>query len=177
MGVYVRLAEKADIPQITHIYNQGIADRIATLEADEKTIEDRIAWFESHTPAHPVIVAEVENIVVGFASLNVFNSRCAYSGVVDFSIYVEGSFRGYGVGSALMENLIRKTAGLGYHKLVLSALSHNERGKALYKKFGFREVGVYSEQGILDGKWIDILIMEKILDSTASQSSCCSCKC
>jgi len=166
MGISVRLAEKADIPLITRIYNQGIADRVATLETDEKTIEDRTAWFESHRLTHPVLIAEMKGTVVGFASLNVFNSRCAYNGVADFSIYIERPLRGIGIGSVLMEALIEKASELGYHKLVLSALSNNEKGKTLYKKFGFREVGVYKEQGILDGKWIDILIMEKILDST-----------
>jgi phosphinothricin acetyltransferase len=168
--IKVRLAEKYDIPQITFIYNQGIADRIATLEVDEKTIEDRTAWFESHSSRHPILVAELEGTVVGFASINVFNSRCAYSGVADFSIYIERSVRGKGIGSSLMEDLIKRAAELGYHKLVLSALTHNEKGKALYKKFGFREVGIYKEQGIIDEKWVDILIMERVLDDTIPKS-------
>lgn len=175
--VTVRLAEKSDIKQITCIYNQGIADRTATLEADEKTIEDRIVWFETHDSRHPILVAESEGNVVGYASLNVFNSRCAYSGVVDFSIYIERSFRGKGAGSILLDALIKKAGQLGYHKLVLSALSHNENGKVLYKKFGFREIGIYKEQGILDGKWIDVLVMEKILDSKIPKADCCKCYC
>ncbi|HWQ30615.1 MAG TPA: arsinothricin resistance N-acetyltransferase ArsN1 family A [Negativicutes bacterium] len=173
--ITVRMAEKTDIADITEIYNEGIADRTATLEADQKTQEDRLAWFESHDPRHPIIVAEENGSIVGYASLNVFNSRCAYDGVVDFSIYIRRSFRGKGGGSVLLTALIKKASELGYHKLVLSALSYNEHGKALYKKFGFREIGIYKEQGILDDKWIDILVMEKILDSTLPKKNCCGC--
>jgi len=68
-----------------------------------------------------------------------------------------------GIGSILLKELISTAKNLGFHKLVLSALAINIRGAALYNKMGFREVGVYKDHGKIDGRWIDVLIMEKIL--------------
>ena len=101
--------------------------------------------------------------VVGWGSLNVFNPREAYRFVADFSIYVERAWRGRGVGHAMLEALIELARTHGFHKLVLSAFPFNAVGGALYEKLGFRTVGVYREQGLLDGKWVDTIIMEKLL--------------
>ena len=102
-------------------------------------------------------------MVVGWGSLNPFNPRKAYDHVADFSVYVERAWRGKGVGSALLRALIARAKQLRYHKMVLSAFPWNALGMALYEKHGFRTVGIYKEQGLLDGKWVDTIIMEKIL--------------
>jgi phosphinothricin acetyltransferase len=102
--------------------------------------------------------------VVGWGSLNTFNPRTAYAFVADFSVYVERGWRGKGVGSRLLSRLIELARELGYHKLTLSAFPWNEGGMALYRKFGFRTVGIYQEQGELDGRWVDTIIMEKLLE-------------
>jgi phosphinothricin acetyltransferase len=159
----IRDARADDAAAIATIYNQGIADRIATLETEERTLEERVAWLAARSPRHPVLVAERDGIVVGWGSLNPFNPRKAYDYVADFSVYVERAWRGKGVGSALLRALIARARQLGYHKLVLSAFPWNKLGMALYEKYGFRTVGIYKEQGLLDGKWVDTIIMEKIL--------------
>ena len=159
----VRNATAADAAAIATIYNQGIIDRIATLETVERTPEERVAWLAARGPRHPVLVAERERVVVGWGSLNPFNPRKAYEYVADFSVYVERAWRGKGVGSALLRALIARAEQLGYHKMVLSAFPWNALGMALYQKYGFRTVGIYKEQGLLDGQWVDTIIMEKIL--------------
>lgn len=162
--IKVRPATPDDASAICLIYNQGIEDRIATLETDLRSPEERRQWLLARGPRHPVIVAEVPGGVVGWGSLNRFNPRQAYDFVADFSVYVERGWRGKGVGSRLLPRLIELARELGYHKLVLSAFPWNEGGMALYRKCGFRTVGVYREQGKLDGQWVDTIIMEKILD-------------
>ena len=159
----VRDARPADAAAIAVIYNQGIADRIATLETVERTPEERVAWLAARGPRHPVLVAERDRVVAGWGSLNPFNPRKAYEYVADFSVYVERAWRGKGVGSALLRALIARAQQLGYHKMVLSAFPWNALGMALYQKHGFRTVGIYKEQGLLDGQWVDTIIMEKIL--------------
>ncbi len=160
----VRLATAADAEAIGRIYNQGIEDRVATLETGSRTPEERRQWLANRAPRHPVIVVENErDEVVGWGSLNVFNPREAYRFVADFSVYVERSYRGKGVGSALLRRLIELGREHGFHKLVLSAFPTNTGGMALYEKFGFRTVGVYKEQGMLDGRWVDTVVMEKLL--------------
>lgn len=175
MPYSTRLATVEDIKGITVIYNQGIEDRIATLESSPKKESDRMDWFTKRNEAHKVLVIEDDNGTVwGWASLNPFNSRCCYSGVVDISIYIERSMRGKGLGKQLINALIKAAREQGFHKLVLSAFSNNEAGKRLYKAAGFKEVGTYINQGILDGKWIDVTIMEKLLINDCCETkSCC----
>jgi len=205
-GITLRPAAEADAEAICLIYNQGIEDRIATLETELRTPVERRHWLASRSHRHPVIVAEawvperVERseaqgragdspgarlagpperseaqgragdspgarpmVVIGWGSLNQFNPRKAYEHVADFSVYVEREWRGQRVGRRLLERLIELAREIGYHKMVLSTFPFNESGVALYERLGFRRVGVYREQGVLDGKWVDTLIMEMLL--------------
>ena len=160
----VRPATAADAGAICRIYNQGIEDRVATLETELRTPDERRAWLENRSPRHPVIVAEAgPATIIAWGSLNVFNPREAYRFVADFSVYVERESRGKGVGRVILERLIGLGREHGFHKLVLSAFPTNANGMALYTKLGFRTVGVYREQGRLDGKWVDTIIMENLL--------------
>jgi phosphinothricin acetyltransferase len=159
----IRPATVADAASICRIYNQGIQDRVATLETEERTPDERAEWLQARGPRHPVLVAEHEGAVAGWASLNVFNARRAYEHVADVSLYVERGSRGRGVGRQLLDALVLTARELGYHKLVLAAFPWNEAGMRAYRRAGFREVGIYKEQGRLDGRWVDTVVMEKIL--------------
>ena len=193
----MRAAVENDAAAICDIYNQGIEDRLATLETELRTPEERRQWLKSRGPRHPVIVAETTQpdtisnrppvgvrsrrafdargepamdqaglaapVTVGWGSLNPYNPREAYRHVADFSIYVERAHRGKGVGRIVLARLIELARELGYHKLVLSAFPFNPAGMALYEKLGFRTVGIYKEQGLLDGRWVDTIVMEKLL--------------
>jgi len=162
--VVIRPAAASDAEAICLIYNQGIEDRVATLETDLRTPDERRQLLAARGPRHPVIVAEAGGEVVGWGSLNAFNPRKAYDYVADFSVYVERGWRGKGVGSRLLTRLIELARELGYHKLVLSAFPWNTGGMTLYEKLDFQTVGIYKEQGKLDGKWVDTIIMEKLLE-------------
>jgi L-amino acid N-acyltransferase YncA len=159
----MRAATAADAEAICRIYNQGIEDRVATLETELRTPEERAAWLAAKGPRHPVIVAEDGGQIIGWGSLNQFNPRDAYRHVVDFSIYVERAYRGRGVGKVILTRLIELAREQRYHKMVLSAFPSNSGGMALYERMGFRTVGVYKEQGLLDGTWVDTIIMERLL--------------
>lgn len=164
MIYFTRLAVESDIPSITTIYNQGIEDRIATLETEPKTIEERKKWLTQRDERFKVLVIHDEkDTVCGWASLNVFNGRCCYNGVADLSIYIERTMRGKGLGKQLMKALIETAQNNGFHKLVLSTFSFNHQGIKLYTSVGFRIVGTYEKQGILDDNWVDVMIMEKLL--------------
>jgi L-amino acid N-acyltransferase YncA len=160
----IRPATADDAEAICRIYNQGIEDRVATLETDLRTPPERRRWLAARGPRHPVIVAETDGHILGWGSLNVYNPREAYHFVADFSIYVERGARGQGVGRVMLTRLVELGREHGYHKLVLSAFPTNASGMALYTKLGFRTVGIYKEQGRLDGRWVDTIIMEKLLE-------------
>jgi phosphinothricin acetyltransferase len=159
----IRPATPADAPAIASIYNQGIEDRLATLETQLRSPEERREWLAARGPRHPVVVLEADGCVVGWASLNSFNPRPAYDNVADISVYVERGWRGRGVGRRLLARLIELGRAIGYHKLVLAAFPFNEAGMALYRRLGFSPVGIYREQGMLDGRWVDVIAMEQIL--------------
>ncbi|MBR8660660.1 phosphinothricin acetyltransferase [Brevibacillus aydinogluensis] len=161
--VTIRKAQHHDLGSILHIYNQGIEDRIATLELDTKDLTYMDNWFQEHQGRYTVLVAEVEGSVVGWASLNRYSHRCAYNGVADLSVYVDRSVRGRGVGNHLLEALETEAKNNGFYKIVLFTFPFNGLGQGLYRKRGFREVGVFEKQGILDGQFVDVMAMEKIL--------------
>jgi phosphinothricin acetyltransferase len=181
MDYRIRPATEADAAAICVIYNQGIEDRLATLETELRTPAERRQWLASRSPRHPVIVAEraepptawsspptpvpepAASAPIAWASLNVFNARDAYRYVADISVYVERAWRGQGAGKALLTRLVELGRQHGFHKLVLSAFPFNLGGLALYERMGFRTVGVYREQGQLDGQWVDTIVMERLL--------------
>jgi len=164
--VTIRDATLADADAICRIYNQGIEDRVATLETEMRTPAERREWLAARGHRHPVLIAApatINPVTTGWASLNRFNPRPAYDHVADLSVYVERAWRGRGVGRALLGALVERARAIGYHKLVLAAFPENAGGMALYARLGFTRVGVYREQGWLDGRWVDVVVMERLL--------------
>ena len=158
----VRPARPEDAAAICAIYNEGIDDH-ATLETERRTVDERRSWLAARDARHPVVVVESDGVVVGWASLNVFNARDAYRHVGDISVYVARASRGKGAGTALLQHLVRLGREIGFHKLVLAGFPWNAASVALYLRLGFREVGVYREQGLLEGRWVDVVLMERLL--------------
>ena len=160
----IRDARPEDAAAIARIYNQGIEDRVATLETELRSADERRQWLLERGPRHPVLVADRDSDeVVGWASLNRFNPRAAYDHVADISVYVDRGARGQGIGDALLTALEERAREIGFHKLVLAAFPTNAAGLRLYQRRGFATVGIYHEQGLLDGRWVDTIVMEKLL--------------
>ena len=168
-AISVRFTAMDDAPAICTIYNQGIDDRVATLETELRDADERRRWLSSRGTRYPVIVAESRGQIIGWSSLNAFNPRRAYDHVADISVYVGRSWRGKGAGRVLLARLIELGQGRGFHKLVLACFPTNKAGVALYERLGFAAVGTYREQGLLDGRWVDVLIMERLLEQTAEK--------
>jgi phosphinothricin acetyltransferase len=159
----VRSATQADLETIRAIHNQGIEDRDATLDLDPKSEEDAAEWYAAHGGRYVVLVAERDGAIAGWASLNRYSHRCAYDGVADLSVYVERTVRGTGVGRTLLAAIEEAARANDFHKIVLFALAHNEAGRRLYRSAGYREVGLFMEQGRLDGRYVDVIAMERIV--------------
>jgi L-amino acid N-acyltransferase YncA len=162
--VHVRTASVADLDAIRRIYNEGIADRIATLDEEPKTADDIAQWWAAHGDRYAVLVAEhAGGAIAGWASLNPYSHRCAYRGVADLSVYVARDARGTGIGTLLLRALEETAKANEFHKIVLFTFAFNAGGQGLYRKLGYREVGTFREQGRLDGRFVDVMAMEKIL--------------
>jgi L-amino acid N-acyltransferase YncA len=156
----VRLATTADAAAIAHIYNQGIEDRTATFEVRLRTPHDIESWFDRR---HPSVVVEEAGQIVAFASTSTYRPRDCYSGVAEFSVYVDRAWRGKGAGRAAMASLMREAENAGFWKLVSRVFTENEASLTLLRSMGFREVGVYEKHGQLEGVWKDVVILERLL--------------
>ena len=159
-----RLATPADALAIAEIYNEGIADRIATFETEPRTPEQLKAQLADKGDRYPTVVAERDGRVVAWASASAYRTRPAYAGVAEHSVYVARSARGTGAGRAALEALGRVYAERGFWKIVSRIFPENTASLALHERCGFRVVGVYRRHGKLDGQWRDCVIVERLLD-------------
>ena len=163
MEVRIRAATAGDAGAIAAIYNQGIAGRDATFETTPRTGDD-FAGLLADPASPPFLVAETGERVAGFARLTAYSSRACYAGVAEASVYVAASCRGASVGRRLLDALAAEAERRGYWKLVGLLFPENRRSVALCASAGFREVGVLRRHGRLDGRWRDVLLVERQLD-------------
>jgi len=155
-----RAATPDDAEAIARIYNEGIADRVATFETRVRSAEDVRSWFDG---VHPVVVVEDAGRVVAFGSTSMYRPRECYAGIAETSVYVSRSHRGQGAGRMALEALMNAAREAGYWKLLSRIFPENTASRALVRKLGFREVGVYEKHGQLDGEWRDVVIVERLL--------------
>jgi phosphinothricin acetyltransferase len=161
--IRTRLATAADAPAITAIYNEGIADRVATFETEPRTPGQIAQQLVDRSDRFPTVVAERDGQVVAWAGAGPYRSRPAYAGVAEHSVYVARAARGTGAGRAALEALCRVYAERGFWKIVSRIFPENTASLRLHERCGFREVGVYRRHGKLDGQWRDCAIVERLL--------------
>ena len=162
-ALQVRLARAEDGAAVAEIYNQGIAERGATFETEPRSADDMARRIDEDPRHLPVLVAEDGGRVVGWASIGPYRPRACYAGVGEFSVYVDRSARGRGVGRTLVAQLISQAAARGYWKLLSRIFPGNAGSRGLCRALGFREVGVYEKHGRLDGRWTDVVIVERLI--------------
>ena len=158
----IRPAAVEDARRITEIYNQGIADRGATFETEPRTVDSMRTRIEE-ADRFPLLVAEDEGRVIGWAGLSGYRARACYAGIAEFSIYLDRDSRGRGVGRQLLEAIVVTARERGYWKLLSRVFPFNTASRALCRACGFREVGVYEKHGQLDGQWLDVVIVERLI--------------
>lgn len=160
--ISARAATPSDAPRITAIYNQGIAARSATFETQPRCVEDLLPRIAD--TRYPLRVAtDRSGTVVGWAGLSSYRPRDCYAGIAEFSIYIDASVRGQGVGRALLSDLIDAARRAGFCKVLSRIFPFNTASRALCRACGFREVGLYEKHGQLDGQWLDVVIVERLI--------------
>jgi L-amino acid N-acyltransferase YncA len=157
---FIRRAIPTDAEIIAEIYNQGMEDRIATFETERRSANDILYWFRQD---YPVFVAGENGGIQAYAVAFPYRSRACYDGVREFSVYVSREGRGQGFGKAAMIALIDDAKKRGWWKLLSRIFPENTASRKLCSHLGFREVGIYEKHGRLDGKWMDTVIVEKLL--------------
>ena len=166
--VTIREARADDAAAIARIYNQAIEERGATFETEPRSADD-IAKRLTGSDRYPILVAAAGERVIGWAGLSTYRPRACYAGIAEFSIYLEPTARNRGIGRRLLMSLVGAARSRGYWKLVSRVFPSNAASRALCKACGFREVGVYEKHGQLDGRWLDVVIVERLIEENCSE--------
>jgi phosphinothricin acetyltransferase len=167
MDVTVRLARLDDAEALRAIYNKEVAESTVTFDLVPRTLEEQHAWLAQHAGAHPAVVAEEAGRVLGFGSLSPYRSRPAYSTTVEDSVYVDEAARGRGVGRLVLAELVRLADVHGFHAVIARIVGGHEASIRLHEKFGFEIVGTEREVGRKFGRWLDVVLMERLLGPEA----------
>lgn len=159
----LRLATTADAAAIRRIYNREVLETTHTFDLEPRTLDEQRAWIAEREGALGVVVAEMDEAVVGFASLSPYRPRAAYRTTVENSVYVDESARGTGVGRALLEELIRVATQRGFHTIIAHIVGGHEASIGLHHACGFSIIGTEREVGRKFGRWLDVVVMQRML--------------
>jgi L-amino acid N-acyltransferase YncA len=146
-----------DWPRVAEIFASGIATGDATFESSVPSWDE---WDADHLDDHR-LVARRDGVLVGWAALSAVSDRCAYGGVAEVSVYVASEATGSGVGRRLLDELIDSSERGGIWTLQAQIFPENEVSIALHHKAGFRTVGVRERLGQMDGRWRDVILLER----------------
>ena len=158
----IRTARLTDAEAIRGIYNRAILT-VATFDLEPRSLEEQQQWLAMRSGAHLVLVADAGASLAGFASLSPYRDRPAYRTTVENSVYVDESFQGKGVGKQLMSELVDSARDRGFHSVIARIVSSNAASIALHRAVGFEIVGVEKEVGRKLGRWLDVVVMQRML--------------
>ncbi len=154
-GIQIRAATRDDLPRLTEIYNYYVVHTPITFDVTPWTVEQRISWFEQFD--------KTGRFVVGYAGTTRFRPKAAYDTTVETTIYCAPQFPGKGLGTELYSALFATLSGENIHRIVAGYVPPNPISAALHKRFGFKTVGVFSENGYKFNRYWDVCWMERPL--------------
>lgn len=160
----IRPAAVQDLPAILAITNHAIDYTTASWQTVPTTLEARLQWWQDRQDAgQPVLVSEIAGEIAGFASYGSFRAYGGYALTVEHSIYVDGRFQRRGLGRAFLSALLDHATAAGLHVMVGAISADNDVSIKLHEQFGFTTVGRMPEVGRKFDRWLDLLLMQKIL--------------
>ncbi len=154
----IRKAKIEDLKELLEIYNYEVENGVATLDLEPKTLKEWERWFYAHNiDNHPIIVAEIEGRIAGYATLSSYREKEAFKSTVELSIYIRVDYRRRGLASALMKSILEEAKkDERTHTIVSVITSGNKASEKLHEKFGFEFCGTIKEVGIKFGEYRDI---------------------
>lgn len=159
----VRLATPADAEAIRAIYNREVTSSTVTFDLVPRSLSGQLAWLAAHAGAQPAVVAERDGDVLGFGSLSAYRDRPAYATTVEDSVYVRHDARRQGVGAAILAELVRLATTHGFHAAMARIVGGHEASIRVHHACGFELVGVEREVGRKFGRWLDVVLMQRLL--------------
>ncbi|BFQ93405.1 N-acetyltransferase family protein [Gallibacterium anatis] len=158
----IRPAQQQDLPALLAIYNHEILNGVATFDLQPKLLAERQSWFDEHNKNnHPLLVAEQDGEVLGYASLSRYAEKAAYNSTVELSVYIAPSARRQGIASQLMHAVIELAKKDNATHLIVSLITGtNQASISLHQKFGFNKVGTLHQVGYKHQQFLDVHIYE-----------------
>jgi phosphinothricin acetyltransferase len=150
--------ENGDGMKVLAVFAEALKGNDATFETIVPTWSE---WQKMHLPSHRFVAVENSKVIRGWAALSRFSERREYAGVVECYTYVRADVRRSGVGTALLQALIRATEAQELWTLQAHIFPENEAALGLYQRQGFRVVGVRERIGRHRGVWRDMLLLER----------------
>ena len=162
--INIRTATINDINSITEIYNEAVLNTTATFDTETKSVENRIEWFNNHGKQQPIIVAEENNKIVGWASLSLWSDKRAYDSTSELSVYVHHEHWGKGIGKKLVEIITLEGEKAGLHNILARITSGNESSMHIHYMHGYELIGNMKEVGFKFNKFHDVYMLQKLLN-------------
>jgi len=159
----LRLATLDDAEALRQIYNLEVTTSTATFDLVPRSLDEQRAWLSERSGARAVLVAVDGGEVCGFASLSPWRDRPAYATTVEDSVYVHRDHQGQGVGRALLTELVDTATRHGFHACLARIVGGHDASIALHAACGFEVVGTEREVGRKFGRWLDVVLMERLL--------------
>lgn len=160
----IRLAGLDDAEAIREIYNREVLGSTVTFDLVARSLDDQLAWLDEHSGAHPAVVAlDDGGSVCGFGSLSPYRPRPAYRTTVEDSVYVHRDHHGQGVGRAILSELVALAGAHGFHAVIGRIVGGHEASIGLHRACGFDQIGVEREVGRKFGKWLDVVVMQRLI--------------
>jgi L-amino acid N-acyltransferase len=162
-SVELRVARLDDAEAMRSIYNVEVETSTVTFDLVPRSLADQRAWLAARSGAHTALVADEGGAVVGFGSLSPYRDRPAYSTSVEDSVYIHREHQGRGVGRLLLTGLVDAAQASGFHAVFARIVGGHEASIGLHAALGFEIVGTEREVGRKFGRWLDVVIMERLL--------------
>lgn len=155
----IRTAVRSDVKRLLEIYNYDVLHGTATFDLNPKNIQEWTVWFESHNrDHHPLLTAEIDQEIAGYASLSPYRDKEAYKATAELSVYVDYRYRRMGVARALIDGILTQARREGGLHTVISVITEgNEASVRLHREFGFEYCGTIREAGMKFGKKLSIV--------------------
>lgn len=165
MEIKIRPYQISDAKVITDVLNYYILNSTALYDYNIRSVEYQQSIFdEKLQKGFPVIVATLDETIVGFGYYSEFRFREAYKFTVEHSVYVAPNEHGKGVGKVVLRNLINLAKAQKLHTMVGVIDSENESSIAFHEQFGFETVGNIKESGFKFDRWLHSVIMQLMLE-------------
>ena len=159
----IRAATADDAEATAAIYNEEVTTSTVTFDLVTRSVQEQAEWLGARAGALEVVVADVDGEIAGFASLSPFRDRPAYRTTVEDSVYVHRDHRSAGVGRALLAEIVHVAEARGFHSVIGRIVGGHDASIRLHRAVGFEHVGVEREVGRKFGRWLDVVVMQKLL--------------